>query len=96
MSKITFTKTRMPAAHMGKASDYPVLYTGKRFYKGSVLGEEEGLYLNFGGVQCGLPYTAQDSYDHAEQMQEFDAAILENDCCGRPFCRGWGKALVSL
>lgn len=96
MSKITFTKTRMPAAHMGKASDYPILYTGKRFYKGSVMGEEEGLYLNFGGVQCGLPYTAQDSYDHTEQMREFDAAILENDCLRATFLPGVGGKLWSL
>lgn len=96
MTELTFTKIQMPSAHMGKAADYPILYTGKRFYKGSVLGEEEGLYLNFGGVQCGLPYTAQDSYDHAEQMREFDAAILENDCLRATFLPGVGGKLWSL
>lgn len=96
MTELTFTKIQMPSAHMGKAADYPILYTGKRFYKGSVLSEEDGLFLNFGGVQSGLPYRAQDSYDHAEEMQEFDAAILENDYLKATFLPGMGGKLWSL
>ena len=96
MSTLTYEKIRIPSAHLGKSSDYPILFTGKRFYKDSPLAEDEGLFLNYGYVENGLPYTAQDFYDHAEEIQEFDAVILENDYLKATFLPGVGGKLWSL
>lgn len=96
MSTVTFTKIQMPSAHMGKSADYPILFTGKRFYQDFLLDEDDELFLNYGYIQNGLPYTYQDSYDHAEEQQEFDAVILENAYLKATFLPGVGGKLWSL
>lgn len=96
MSTLTYEKIKIPAAHLGKSSEYPILFTGRRFYKDSPLEEDEGLFLNYGYVENALPYTAQDIYDHAEEIQEFDAVILENDYLKATFLPGVGGKLWSL
>lgn len=96
MSTVTFTKKKMPSANFGKSADYPILFTTKRFYKNSPLDEDDGLLLNFGYIQNCLPYTAQDNYDHAEVMKEFDTVILENDLLKATFIPSLGGKMWAL
>jgi len=96
MSTLKFEKITMPAGNLGKAGDYPLLFKATAFEKGGLLDETEGLFLNYGKVMHTLPYTGVDSYDHAEDLREFDAFILENDYLKAVFIPSLGGRLWSL
>lgn len=96
MSTLRYEKIPLKAAHLGKASDYPLLFKPGAFEKGGLLDETEGLFLNYGKVMHTLPYTGLDSYDHAEDEQLFDAFILENERLKAVFIPALGGRMWSL
>jgi len=96
VSTLDFRKITMPAARLGKASDYPLLFKPGAFEKGGSLDETEGLFLNYGKVMHTLPYSSLDDYDHSEELREFDACILENDKLKAVFIPSLGGRLWSL
>lgn len=96
MSTLTYQKISMPSANLGKHSDYPLLFKASAFEKGGSLDETEGLFLNYGKVMHTLPYAGLESYDHAEDIREFDAFILENENLKAVFIPSLGGRMWSL
>lgn len=96
MSKLTFEKMRIPGGYLGQASEYPIMYKQKMFEKHSILDESEGLFINYGNIFHGLPYTSLDDYDHSDEIREFDVAVLENDYLKATFVPSLGGRMWSL
>lgn len=96
MSKIEFTTMEIPAGHLGRPSDYPILFKQKLFEKGSDLDENEGLFINYGNISHGLPYKSLDTYDHAEEPHKFEVFVLENDYLKATFVPSLGGRMWSL
>lgn len=96
MNEVRFETIKMPGALLGPAGDYPIMYKQKMFEKESALDEDDGLYINFGNISHCLPYTSQDTYDHSEELRDFDVAVLENDYLKATFVPSLGGRLWSL
>jgi hypothetical protein len=96
MSDLRFEKIKILGANIGPVSAYPILYKQKMFEKGSVLSDEEGLYINYGNMTHVLPYQSLDTYDRALDEQFFDGAVLENRYLKAVFIPPLGGRLWSL
>ena len=96
MNEVRFETIKILGACLGPAGDYPIMYKQKMFEKESALSEDEGLYINFGSISHCLPYTSQDTYDHSEELRDFDVAILENDYLKATFVPSLGGRLWSI
>ena len=96
MSTLEFKKIKMLSANLGDRSDYPILFKEAMFEKGGTLAESEGLFLNYGKMMHTLPYSAIENYDHAENLLDYDAAILENDYIRAVFIPALGGRLWSI
>ena len=60
------------------------------------LDEEDGLFVNYGMVDYGFPYKAQDNYDRELCERPYPAVILENDHLRAIFMPCFGAKLYSL
>ena len=96
MTTLEFKTVTMPAGHLGPAGDYPILWKQAMFEKGGELAEDEELFINYGNINHTLPYTSLDTYDHSEEKQPFEAAVLENDHLKAVFIPSLGGRLWSL
>ena len=96
MTTLEFKTIYMPAGHLGPAGDYPILWKQAMFEKGGELAEDEELFINYGNINHTLPYTSLDTYDHSEEVQPFEAVVLENDHLKAVFIPSLGGRLWSL
>ena len=81
---------------MGNSGRFPAM---RELISGRIsanLGEEDGLFLNYGMFQDLLPYTMQDQYDGPVMEQTFQAIALENDFLKAIFVPALGGRLWSL
>ena len=60
------------------------------------LDENDGLFINYGSVECAYPYRYQDLYDRAVTEKEYECVILENDFLKAVFMPEFGGKLWSL
>ena len=60
------------------------------------LGEEDELFVNYGMVEYGFPYKAQDNYTRKLQDREQPCVVLENDYLKAIFLPQFGGKLHSL
>ena len=60
------------------------------------LDEDDGLYINYGSVECAYPYRYQDMYTRDLTEKEYDSIILENDFLRATFMPDFGGKLWSL
>ena len=60
------------------------------------LDEEDGLFVNYGMVDYGFPYKAQDNYDRELCERPYPAVILENEHLRAIFMPCFGAKLYSL
>ena len=99
MTTMKLEKLKILSARMGGLSSLPPIATKLSLSdvtNGRQLGEEDGLYLNYGGVECAYPYRCQDLYDRALIPAEYDAVVLENEFLRATFLPGFGGKLWSL
>ena len=96
----TLTKTRLPirAVEMGEADSLPLLYDislpgGDADFR---LDEDDGLFLNYGGMRTAFPYRSQNNYSRALTRDGIDAYVLENEHLRAAFVPECGGKLWSL
>ncbi len=97
MSELRFVRAAIPTAPLNGESDLPVWNKAgwpTRF--SSELDEDDGLFLNYGGVVCCHPYREQNRYGHELQNEEHLWAVLENEHLRAVFAPENGGKLWSL
>lgn len=60
------------------------------------LEEDDGLFINYGVMECAYPYRYQDMYNRSLTEKEYDTAVLENDFLKAVFIPAFGGKLWSL
>ena len=100
MTELKFEKYTMPAAHMGIDNTLPDIH-GNAYIRSKIrvsdrVPEEDRKYINQGMISTLLPYSIQDGYDRAEELRDFDAAVLENERMRAVFLPSLGGRLWSL
>lgn len=94
---LTFYKMKIMGVPVGKTSAFPAMRDPIRSTIESRLGEEDGLFINYGMFDDSLPYTMQDDYDLSEKQElAFDAAVLENKYLRAEFVLSLGGRLWRL
>ena len=100
MTELRFEKYTMPAANMGIESTLPDIhrnaYIRAPIAVSENISEEDGKNIGKGLISTLLPYSIQDGYDRAENLRDFDAAVLENDSMRAVFLPSLGGRLWSL
>lgn len=96
MTTLTFGKKKMVGPLLGGDCAFPAMREPIKSTIDSELGEDDGLFINFGMYQDSLPYTMQDGYDTAPVEQEFTTAVLENDHIRATFVLELGARLWSI
>ena len=60
------------------------------------LDSDDGLFINYGTMECAYPYLYQDVYSRTLSEKEYDTAVLENQFLKAVFIPGFGGKLWSL
>ena len=76
---LRFEPYRIRGHKVGKSSWYPAIRELIKSEISAELDEDDGLFIGYGMMPDGLPYTMQDQYDTPEEELTFQSAILEND-----------------
>ncbi len=58
--------------------------------------ERDGLFVNYGVVECAFPYKYIDMYDRALDTKEYETVVLENEYLKATFTPEFGGKLWSL
>ncbi len=99
MTQLRVEKLNIPSVEFNGESTLPSISENLRLtFMQDVfeLGEEDGLFVNYGMVEYGFPYKAQDKYTRKLQDKEQTAVVLENDCLKATFLPQFGGKLHSL
>lgn len=97
MTELKFVRHAIPCADLRGESDLPAWNKAARPTRfSSELDEDDGLFLNYGGVPCAYPYREQCLYDHDLQDREMLWAVLENEYLRAVFAPEVGGKLWSL
>lgn len=98
MTTLKQIKLPIPAAEMNGESTLPLLYDVRlQSEQGdSDLGEEDGLFLGYGGPKSAFPYRSQDCYGRGLVRDGLDAVVLENEHLRAAFIPELGGKLWSL
>jgi len=96
MSKLYWEKKFLHGPRLAEASIFPAIREPIKSTTRAELGEDDGLFLNYGMFADSLPYTLQDSYDGPPELLELDAVILENEHLKAEFIPALGGRLWSL
>ncbi len=99
MTELRVEKLQIPSAEFHGESSLPSISENLRLsFMQDVfeLGEEDGLYVNYGMVEYGFPYKAQDNYDRELKMKDQVTVVLENQYLKATFLPQFGGKLHSL
>lgn len=97
MSTLKFVHGVIPGVELGGESDLPAWDKAAHLSSmASELDEDDGLYLNYGGVRCCHPYREQNQYTHELRPKDVLWAVLENDHLRAVFAPQEGGKLWSL
>ena len=99
MSQLKKEVLSIPSADFGGESTLPHIAT--KLSLGDIenrflLDEDDGLYINYGVMECGFPYKIQDMYDRGTDIRDYDTYVLENDYIKAVFMPDFGGKLWSL
>ena len=98
MTSLTYVKRTVPSADLGPDSSLPPLgwLTAKDWISGSVLDDDDGLWVSYGLVPSPFPYRDQDNYTRSLKDTEYGFFVLENDYLRASFLPDYGGKLWSL
>lgn len=96
MSELRFEPFEITGSPVGKSSWYPAVRELIKSDMDADLDEDDGLFIGYGMIKDGLPYTLQDNYDVPQEKLTFQAAVLENEYLKAVFLPELGGRLWSL
>jgi hypothetical protein len=99
MTELRIEKIKIPKATFGDLNTLPSISENLRlsFMKQQFeLGESDGLFVNYGMVDYGFPYKAQDNYGRDLIDTDLPCAVLENEHLKAVFLPHFGGKLHSL
>ncbi|MBQ6470440.1 MAG: DUF5107 domain-containing protein, partial [Victivallales bacterium] len=96
MTELRFDIMNIHGHRLGKASWFPAIRELIKTEISAELDEDDGLFIGYGMMSDGLPYTLQDVYDTPEEDVQFKSVILENRYLKAVFLPELGGRLWSL
>ena len=96
MTELRIEKFTIHGHRVGKASWFPAIRELIKSEISAKLDEDDGLFIGYGMLPDGLPYTLQDDYDGPEEELTFQSAVLENEYLKAVFLPELGGRLWSL
>ena len=99
MATLRIDKITIPSAPLNGVSSLPSISENLRLsFMEDVfeLDDDDGLYINYGMVDYGFPYKAQDNYERSLQDEEQTVVVLENKYLKATFFPQFGGKLHSL
>ncbi len=99
MTELRVEKLLIPSVEFNGESTLPSISENLRltFMQDEFeLSEEDELFVNYGMVEYGFPYKAQDKYSRKLQSKEQHAVVLENEYLKATFLPQFGGKLHSL
>ena len=99
MTELRVEKMQIPSVEFNGESTLPAISENLRltFMQNEFeLGEEDELFVNYGMVEYGFPYKAQDKYTRDLQDKEQLTVVLENEYLKATFLPQFGGKLHSL
>lgn len=99
MTELRIEKLTIPSSDPGMLSSLPPI--SEKLCLGDIenkfcLDEDDGLYINYGNVDCAYPYRYLDMYTRELKDKEYDSFVLENDFIKAVFMPDFGGKLWSL
>ena len=99
MTELRLEKINIPAADFNGVSSLPAISENLRlsFMENKFeLGEDDGLFVNYGMVDYAFPYKVQDNYTRDLKNSLIDSVVLENDYLKATFLPQFGGKLHAL
>ncbi len=99
MTELRVEKIKIPSADFNGVSSLPAISENLRlsFMENKFeLGEDDGLFINYGMVDYAFPYKAQDNYTRTLKEKEQPCVVLENEYLKAEFFPQFGGKLHSL
>ncbi len=99
MTELRIENRTIPSAEFHGVSSLPSISENLRlsFMQDKFeLDEDDGLFVNYGMVEYGFPYKAQDNYDRELKEKDQVTIVLENEYLKATFLPGFGGKLHSL
>ncbi|MBO5078455.1 MAG: DUF5107 domain-containing protein [Oscillospiraceae bacterium] len=99
MTELRVEKFKIPSVEFNGVSTLPSISENLRltFMQDEFeLSEDDELFVNYGMVEYGFPYKAQDNYTRKLQEKEQTCVVLENDYLKATFLPQFGGKLHSL
>ena len=99
MTELRIEKLRIPSVDFNGVSTLPSISENLRltFMQDAFeLSEEDELFVNYGMVEYGFPYKAQDNYTRKLQDRDQPCVVLENEYLKATFLPQFGGKLHSL
>ena len=96
MTDLRIENFKIRGHRVDKASWFPAVRELIKSEISAELDEDDGLYIGYGMMSDGLPYTLQDDYDNPEEELRFKSVVLENEYLKAVFIPELGGRLWSL
>ena len=99
MTELRIEKLTLPSVDFNGVSSLPSISENLRlsFIKNEhSLGDDDGLFINYGMVDYAFPYKAQDNYTRTLTNREQACVVLENEFLKATFFPQFGGKLHSL